>query len=243
MSPYGIVWVSGVILAAAFVQSVGGFGFSLMAVPLAALAIDLDTAVITVSLGSLFNVTILFWQSRRDIDRALARRFNVSAIVGMPLGLAVLILVSQRPLKIALGASIIVATVGLMRGAGTIAPRRTYDVLAGWLSGVLSTATGTNGPPLVLAAQMRGLAPDAFRATLAFTFVVSGAVSMVLFVAAGLVGGGEVALAVGAIPLIICGQRLGMRAQPVFSGRRFGRLVYGLLFVSGLSVGISGLLA
>jgi len=66
---------------------------------------------------------------------------------------------------------------------------------------------------------------------------------MVLCFAAGLVGGDEVALAVGAIPLIICGQRLGMRAQPVFSGRRFDRLVYGLLFVSGLSVGISGLLA
>ena len=101
MSPFEIAWVLGVMLFAAFVQSVGGFGFALMAVPLAALAIDLQTAVITVSLGSLFNVCILFWRTRLDVDRGLAKRFTVPALFGMPIGVAVLTLVDQRPLKVA----------------------------------------------------------------------------------------------------------------------------------------------
>lgn len=242
MSPFEIAWVLGVMLFAAFVQSVGGFGFALMAVPLAALAIDLQTAVITVSLGSLFNVCILCWRTRLDIDRGLAKRFTVPALFGMPIGVAVLTLVDQRPLKVALGAVIIVATAALMRGAANLTPRRWLEVLAGWLSGILSTATGTNGPPLVLALQMRRLTPDAFRATLAFTFMVSGAVSMAIFVVAQLVTGTAILLSATAIPLILCGQYLGTRAQVLIHGRRFDRLVYMLLLLSGVSVGLSGLL-
>ncbi|MFM7891306.1 MAG: TSUP family transporter, partial [Actinomycetota bacterium] len=148
-----IVWVLAVMMFAALVQSLGGFGFALMAVPLAALAIDLKVAVIAVSVGSLFNTVILFVRTRKDINRDVAWRFNVPAVLGMPIGLYVLANVAQRPLKIVLGAIIIVATLALMRGAANIAPRRWIEVLAGWLSGILSTATGTNGPPLVLAAQ------------------------------------------------------------------------------------------
>jgi uncharacterized membrane protein YfcA len=188
-------------------------------------------------------VVILSWRTRREIDRSLARRFNVPAVIGMPIGLAALTLVDQRPLKIALGIVIIVATVALQRGAANVAPRAWLEVLAGFASGILSTATGTNGPPLVLASQMRGLAPDAFRATLSFTFAVSGTISMVMFVAAGLVARDEIVLTVAGVPAILLGQRAGLRLQPVFSGRRFDTLVYGLLLVSGVSVGVSGLLA
>jgi uncharacterized membrane protein YfcA len=231
------------MLFAALVQSVGGFGFALLAVPLAAIGTELQTAVIVVGLGSLLNVVILSWRTRREIDRSLARRFNVPAVIGMPIGLAALTLVDQRPLKMALGIVIIVATVALLRGAANVAPRAWLEVLAGFASGILSTATGTNGPPLVLASQMRGLAPDAFRATLSFTFAVSGTISMVMFVAAGLVARDEIVLTVAGVPAILLGQRAGLRLQPVFSGRRFDTLVYGLLLVSGVSVGVSGLLA
>jgi uncharacterized membrane protein YfcA len=231
------------MLFAALVQSVGGFGFALLAVPLAAIGTELQTAVIVVGLGSLLNVVILSWRTRREIDRSLARRFNVPAVIGMPIGLAALTLVDQRPLKMALGIVIIVATVALQRGAANVAPRAWLEVLAGFASGILSTATGTNGPPLVLASQMRGLAPDAFRATLSFTFAVSGTISMVMFVAAGLVARDEIVLTVAGVPAILLGQRAGLRLQPVFSGRRFDTLVYGLLLVSGVSVGVSGLLA
>jgi len=243
VSSAAVAWVLAVMLFAALVQSVGGFGFALLAVPLAAIGTELQTAVIVVGLGSLLNVVILSWRTRREIDRSLARRFNVPAVIGMPIGLAALTLVDQRPLKMALGIVIIVATVALLRGAANVAPRAWLEVLAGFASGILSTATGTNGPPLVLASQMRGLAPDAFRATLSFTFAVSGTISMVMFVAAGLVARDEIVLTVAGVPVILLGQRAGLRLQPVFSGRRFDTLVYGLLLVSGVSVGVSGLLA
>ena len=63
-----------------------------------------------------------------------------------------------------------------------------------------------------------------------------------LYVVASLVTRTEVVLALAAIPLIVIGQQVGLRLQPAFSGRRFDRLVYGLLLLSGVSVGVSGLL-
>ena len=51
MSTAAIVWCLGVMMLAALVQSVGGFGFALLAVPLAAIVIGLTTAVIAVSIA------------------------------------------------------------------------------------------------------------------------------------------------------------------------------------------------
>lgn len=237
-----VVWVLVVMMTAALVQSLGGFGFALLAVPLAAIAIDLRIAVVAVSIGSLFNTVLLCVRTRRDVDRVIAKRFNVPALLGMPLGLFILTYLAQRPLKVGLGLVIIVATVALMRGVSNLAPRAWLDVAAGGLSGVLSTATGTNGPPLVLALQMRQLPADTFRATLALTFTITGSASLAMFALAGLVTRSAFLIAVAAIPLIIIGQRVGLRMQPLLSGRRFDRLVYGLLLLSGISVAVSGML-
>ena len=242
MSTAAIVWCLGVMMLAALVQSVGGFGFALLAVPLAAIAIDLTTAVVAVSIASVFNVATLVLRTYKDIDHATAVRFNVSALLGMPLGLVILAMVSQQPLKIALGALIILATVALMRGAGNVQHHRWIDVLAGWLSGVLATSTGTNGPPLVLAAQMARLSPASFRATLTFTFLVSGPISLIFFAFAGYFSRAALLLAGGSIPLIIVGQYFGLRLRKFVDGQRFERLVYLLLLLSGLSVSISGLI-
>jgi hypothetical protein len=66
------------MLFAALVQSIGGFGFALFAVPLAAIAIELQTAVIVVSLGSLLNV-----------PTGLGARDEIwVALVGVPVGVA-----------------------------------------------------------------------------------------------------------------------------------------------------------
>jgi len=50
-------------------------------------------------------------------------------------------------------------------------------------------------------------------------------------------------LAIAAVPLILVGQRFGLYLQSHVVGVRFDRLVYGLLLLSGVSVGTSGLFA
>jgi len=243
MSAVDIAWCLLAMGLAAVVQSVSGFGFALMAVPLAAIAINLTTAVIAVSIASVINVSMLVLRNYKDIDRGLAVRFNVPALFGMPFGLVVLATVEQQRLKVVLGVLIIIATLALMRGAGSVAARAWIDVVAGAISGVLAASTGTNGPPLVLAAQMRKLSPDVFRATMSFTFVVSGPLSLIFFAFGGYFSWSAVWLAAGSIPLLIIGQVIGLRVRPLINGQQFARFVYLLLLLSGVSVGLSGLIA
>ncbi len=241
MSAVDIAWCLFAMGLAAVVQSVSGFGFALMAVPLAAIAVNLTTAVIAVSIASVINVSMLVLRNYRDIDRGLAMRFNVPALFGMPLGLVVLATIEQQQLKVVLGGLIILGTLALMRGAGGITARAWIDVMAGAISGVLAASTGTNGPPLVLAAQMRKLSPDVFRATMSFTFIVSGPLSLIFFAFGGYFSWPAVWLAAGSIPLLVVGQIIGLRIRPLINEKQFARFVYLLLLLSGISVGLSGL--
>jgi uncharacterized membrane protein YfcA len=241
MTTAQIVWCLSVFAAAAFVQSIGGFGFSLFAVPLMALFIRLPDAVVAGSIAAFANVLVLSARSWREVDWSVARRFNIPALAGMPLGLLVLVRVDESALKVALGAVIIVLIAVLIRTKAEARPRPSVEYVAGLASGVLATSTSTNGPPLVFAAQLRGLAPETFRATLSFSFALQGGISLIAFFAAGEATRDAVLLAVAGLPLIAAGQWLGIRTRPRVYGKRFDRLVYGLLALSALSVSWSGL--
>ena len=241
MTTAQVIWCLTVFAVAAFVQSIGGFGFTLFAVPLMALAIPLPEAVVAASITSLANVVVLTMRSYRDIDRAVARRFNIPALFGMPLGLWVLVRVDESTLKVALGAVIVILIVVLLRTRSAAQPRPVVESIAGLASGVLSTSTSTNGPPLVFAAQLRGMRPEAFRATLSFTFALQGSISLVAFIVAGEATRAAVLVAMAGLPLVALGQWLGVRTRPRVHGARFDRLVYSLLALSAVSVSWSGI--
>ena len=238
-----IAWCLAVFAIAAFVQSIGGFGFSLFAVPLMALAIRLPEAVVAGSIASFANVVVLSVRSLHHVEWSVARRFNLPALVGMPLGLFVLVQMDERVLKVALGGVIIALIVVLLRTRSAARPRPVVEAVAGFASGVLSTSTSTNGPPLVFAAQLRGLAPETFRATLSVSFAFQGAISLMAFFAAGEATRAAVLLAIAGLPLVAVGQWLGIRIRPGVHGRRFDRLVYSLLALSAVSVSWSGLIS
>ncbi|NCX79105.1 MAG: hypothetical protein EBW96_04275, partial [Actinobacteria bacterium] len=75
MSTDQVLWCLAVFAVAACVQSIGGFGFALFAVPLMALVIDLPDAVIAGSIASLANVVVLSLRSVADVEWSVARRF------------------------------------------------------------------------------------------------------------------------------------------------------------------------
>ena len=241
MSTGQVVWCLVVFAVAAFVQSLGGFGFSLFAVPLMALAISLPDAVVAGSIASLANVAVLALRSLAHVEWSVVRRFNVPALFGMPFGLWVLVHVDESTLKVGLGAVILVLIIVLMRARANARPRPLVEMVAGWSSGLLATSTSTNGPPLVFAAQLRGMHPEQFRATLSFTFALQGSVSLVAFFVAGEASREAVLVALWGLPLVAGGQWLGVRTRPRVQGDYFTRLVYVLLGLSALSVSWSGL--
>ena len=229
------VAVGAIILFASVVQSVSGFGFSLMSVPLMVLVIDLHLAVVVATLIGTVSSTSQAWLLRSDRDDVLTKRFIASACVGAPLGLLAFVFVPQNFLKVLLGVGVLFGVVVLARGVDMRATHHSFDWIMGALSGVLLMATSTNGPPLVFTLQARHVEAPRFRATLNAVFAFSGYLAIVLFAISGKISAQSLLLAAVVAPLLLCGLAIGTRIRAHIEPNRFRILILVLLTASGAS--------
>jgi uncharacterized membrane protein YfcA len=224
--------IAGVVALAATAQGLSGFGFSLVSIPLLALVVPVKAAVVGgAMLGLLLSGSVVARDHRHVAWRTAGVLF-VAALVGMPIGVWVIERVREQPLQVAI-ALIVLAFTGLLwrrvrLPTGSVAA----ELGVGFASGVLSTSTGMSGPPLVIALQARGVTPSAFRATLAVVFLGGSAVSLVLFVRAGLVTHDAWRVAAAGIPGLAAGLILGEWWFRQVDHERFRSIVLVLLVTS-----------
>ena len=185
MSPATVLVIAIVVGVASMGTAITGFGFALVSVPALAVALGPREAVAVASLAGLVTTVANFVADRHHIDRPVAAWLTAPALVGMPLGLAVSESVDERVLTGVIGAVVLALTVVLARRPTMPPVPRAAVVAAGFVSGVLNTTTGTNGPPLVLVLHAQGLDPPRFRGTISAVFLVCNAVTLVLFGVAG----------------------------------------------------------
>lgn len=224
-----------VLLAAtaAFIQALSGFGFSLFIVPLLALLIGPKDTVVLANLLSTFSNSMQTLTLRHSANGKVAARLMIGALVGMPFGLAVLLLLDAAALQVVIAVMVIVFTVVLMRGFEIHRAGRVGDFGAGLTSGILNTSTSMSGPPVVLYLQGRGMGPLEFRATISLFFLVTSAVAVVLL---ALSGTSKMYLFLAwalCVPAIVVGQRLGNASFERVDPESFQKMVYAILLVSG----------
>lgn len=224
------------VVAAAFVAALTGFGFALLTVPPLAIAVGPKDAVVLSTLIGTVSLLILFLQEHRHVRWRTAAVLTVSAFVGTPLGLLVLELASARVLQGVIGANVLLATIALWRGWRLRWRGDVVDGAAGFISGVLNTSTGMNGPPVVLALQARGFEPLPFRATIVAFFVAANLFAVALFAAAGRVGGEELGMSAVAIPGLLVGLAGGRAAFDRLPAARFRGVVLLVLSASAVVV-------
>lgn len=239
MTELELLWVAVSVLVASTAQSLSGFGFSLLSVPIMTLVVSPHDAVIISTLLGAVSTTTQSILDRAHRDWALARRLAVAAYVGMPVGLIVFVVVSESAMRMTLGAVVILAAMSLARGFTLSEGGRATDWAMGIMSGVLATSTSTNGPPLVFLMQARGLAPEVFRSTLNTVFALSNVGALALFIAAGEIDSRPL-LGVGvALPALAVGLLIGYRLRPRVRAERFRGIVLTMLVLSGVSVFIA----
>lgn len=231
-----IIWIVAVVAVSSFAQSLAGFGFGLLAVPMMSLMVAPHDAVVVATLIGAVSTTSQAVIDRSSCEWGVARRMSIAAYIGMPVGLVAFVVVSESTMRFVLGIVVVVATVVLARGFVAQSQSRPLDFLMGWLSGVLSTSTSTNGPPLVFLLQARGMAPEVFRATLNSVFAISNIGAISLFAITGHVTRDGVVAAVLSLPVLFGSLRIGYSLRPRVQASVFRVLVLSLLFASGLSV-------
>lgn len=228
------------VIAGTAAQSVTGFGFALLVVPVLSVVADPQTAVVVMtSIGVPMTLAnALRW--RRDLERRSFLVVTAAAFLGMPFGTLLLTRADERTLTLVVGVTVLAFTVALWRGL-ELPPGRTTELTAGVASGALATSVGTNGPPLVVAFHATGMAPEPFRATLAAAFAVQGSVALATFWAAGLVDADVGRAWLVGIPAAVVGALAGDRVFARMDRSRFRGGVLLMLAASGLLALVSAL--
>jgi len=229
------VWlgVFGVVSLAAAAQAVSGFGFALIGTPLVAVLVGPKEAVVGLTMIGLVLVAQLSLRGRGHVDRPTVGVVTAAAIAGMPLGLVVLVLADDRVLTVVIAMAVIAFSLLLWRGARVPAGRGT-DVTAGFAGGILSTSTGTSGPPIVIALSAKQLEPAMFRATISAIFLVQGSVALVLFALGEQITRDVLSVALAGLPGVLVGSIVGERGFRRLDTPKFRRVVLGMLFLSGV---------
>lgn len=229
LDPGPLAVVAASLLLGSFLNSLVGFGFALVTVPLMAVAVGPKEAVVLSAMYGLLANGGVALRHRVDVEVPLVRRLFVGGLVGMPVGLALLVVVPAAPLQVAISVTVLVSVVVLARGWVIEDPHPAVDLGAGMVSGVLNTSVGVSGPPIVMDLHGRGLAKGPFRASAAAYFGLSGIVALALFALAGRL---DLRLAVSAalaLPAWPVGAVLGEQVHRRFPDDRFRSLVLVLL--------------
>ncbi|HEY3007949.1 MAG TPA: sulfite exporter TauE/SafE family protein [Micromonosporaceae bacterium] len=222
-----------IVLVAAATQATTGFGFALVAVPLLAMATDAHTAIVTVSLIGLVLTVMIALRERAHVRWRPVAGLLAATALGMPVGLLVLAVAPERMLGILIAIVVLACTAMVWRGV-RVGTGPAAVAGAGLVAGVLATATGVNGPPVVAAFRGMDFDPRTFRASLAAFFVGSGAVGLAGFGLTGQIHGVAIALAAAGVPGVAFGWWAGNRAFARLDPNRFRRMVLCALIVTSI---------
>lgn len=241
ISLLGFIALVVIVLATACIQSVVGFGFALLSVPVMMQVVGLHRAVIIASLIGTANNFYQYRDLRHDQDKTQVKRFLWTSFLGAPIGLVAFIYADQDLLKAFLGFGILLGVILLMRGKDLTHAHVSLDWSMGVLSGFLLTSTSTNGPPLVFALQARKSDPQVFRATLNMIFLVSGVYGLVLFAVFGEIAVNDLWVGAAMLPGMVIGVSIGKWIRNRVDPERFRFVVLVLLTVAGVNSVYAGL--
>ncbi len=228
-----LVWLSAAVaFVAAATNSITGFGYALIVMPVLTVAVGPKVAVVTMTAIGVPLVLFNAWRWRADLRGHTAAVLIVTSLVGTPLGSLLLSRADERVLSALVGVVVIVLTAALWRGL-TLRAGRANLVAAGVASGALATSVGTNGPPIVIALRAEGLEPEPFRATLQVVFAAQGSIALATFWAGDLLSAEVGRAAMAGIPAAVLGALVGDRVAARVEADRFRVLVLVMLVASG----------
>ncbi len=236
-----LTMVSGVTLVAGTVQTVAGFGFALLAVPLLSLVLSPIEAIATCAILGVSNAAIVAAGSVRDVPWKLVLLLLAGSVLGMPFGLKILLGFPPDTLRLLVGVVAVSMALAIAFGARW-QHRRRSSLLAGFVSGVLSTACGLNGPPIVLHLQAAGITTSRFRAAISTFFLLNGVFSLTAFSVSGVLDRPALERAAVALPMLLAGNWLGHRLVPRLDPASFRVLVLLLLGLSSTAVAVDAVL-
>ncbi len=240
MSGTEIAVVLGASLLGAFVKSVTGMGYPLIAVPLIALVLGVEDAVVIVAAPNVTANALLCLGARhaRHEARDLAP-LVVFGMAGAVVGTFALVSVPEDPLLLALVVTIVAFVVNYARAPEVAIDARTATRWApgvGVVVGLMQGAVGVSGP--VVATWLHGyrLPKQTYVFSVTLIFGLSGLVQLVLLASSGAYDADRSMVSALAFVPVLAMIPIGTRLRAGLGGPAFERAVLVVLLGSAVAL-------
>lgn len=243
LAALSLAWLAGAVAIAAgsFVLGLAGFGIALVSLAFLPYLMSPAHAIVLVTLYAAVFTVVIFIPLRLDFRLRGMVELLAGTVVATPAGVWLLAVLSPDLLKRLIG--LVLLVIVALEWLGLYPERlhgRGWGLGAGLAAGLLGGAIGTPGPPVILYAAAQGWSPRTVKANIQAFLIVNQAAILIGYWWVGLLDREVWRLTwLYAVPAV-AGLAAGMLCFDRLDRVRFRRVVFGVLFVSGLVMLVAG---
>lgn len=228
-----------ITLLAVLTQTVSGFGMGLIMMPVFSASFGLDTARPLVTLIGATCQIILLARNHRALTLRAVSMIGVMGLAGIPLGNWIIeaqILPEAFMLGLLAFIVIVYSLYALFMPALPAIQTDRWGGMFGLVSGVLSGAYNTGGPPLVIYADARRWSPDTLRGNLQGVFLLKSLLLVGVHTVSRNFTTPVLTSYAVAVPAVIVGLVVGFSLAGRINAVRFRQIVLVLLLLMGVNI-------
>jgi uncharacterized protein len=228
-----------IIFAAMLIRALTGFGSALIAIPLLSILFGAKFAIPFILLFECLIDIMILGRERLNVKGEMSRTwpFIVSGLIGIPLGTQVLILSSDRILKMVIGIALIVFSLLLLWNVNLKLKRDKFgSATVGLLGGFLCGSIGMPGPPMALILSSQGIAKEEFRRLIVIFLTVVDFLTFFYFLWIGLIDADMLLQGLKLLPALALGYLAGNYLFGKVEEAAFRRLTLGITLAAGIAL-------
>lgn len=229
-----------IVLVASILQSGTGFGFAIMATPFLLLLFEFHDAIQLNIILSLLISLLMIYKIRKEINKESLIRLTKGSLLGVLPGILLFSFLDARPLKILVSLLILIST-GLLVAKVSIKESNSKEFTTGVLSGLLTTSLGMPGPPLLIYFAGTKVDKSTLRSTTLAYFIFVFLLSLLLQFSTYNISDDVWTATLWSLPFTLLGIYLGQWLFARLNQQLFQRLIYILLFFTGIYLLITSL--
>ena len=229
---FQLFFIASLIFIGSSVQGVLGFGFAVIASPIVVQVEPLLVPQLLSLLGLPLAIRI-FIREKSKVDFVSVKPLIWGRLLGGPLGLYLLFLLSEKYLSISVGGIVFFAGIASYFG-WTVNKTSINSLIAGTLSGVFGMIAAIGGPPVAL--LYRNSEPEEFRPSLNSVFTIGIVITLALLTITGRIYLDHIYIFLINIPFVFLGIRLSSVLFSKISQKAIATSVTYFSIASGLYV-------
>ena len=227
--------LAAIILIGAFTQSLAGFGFALVAMPLLSPLLGLKiTAPLIALLGTLLNIVLII-RYHPSLNFKIVWKLSLVACLTIPLGVYLLDVIDQDLALLLLGIIVIIYSLyALLKFKLPALEHPAWLYVAGFTGGLLGGMFNTNGPPVIIYGHCRNWSPEEFKVNLQGFFLLNNIVIIASHVWRNNFTSEVLGYFWSALPALVVGMVAGLSMDKFISPDSFRKIVLYLLLIIGI---------